>query len=137
MGRQQQETEPFDSHSVRFRLRKEDQISRRELAHLLGVHPDSVSRMLPDGLAVAVVEWGGRGKETLFDQPLALRFWNAKTCPIARSGGYCYFCRSALEDCKNVGEHLIEARHAYGGCSECRCTHEVTAPCRGVDLVYR
>ena len=50
MGRQQQE-----------RL-----ITRRELATSVGVHPDSLSRVLADGLASAVLVWGGRGQEQRF-----------------------------------------------------------------------
>jgi hypothetical protein len=110
-------------------------ISRRDLATLLGVHQDTLSRVLRDGLGIAVVEWGGRGKEMSFDLPLALRYWNANSCR-RWDGRRCLTCESALEDCRNTAEHLIAERHAYSGCAECRTTWEVGIPCRGVEVPY-
>ena len=115
-------------------MRAEDRIGRRSLAKLLRLHPDSVTRLLSDGLAVAVIEWGGRGKEMVFDRALALRFWNASTCR-AWSGRPCWYCRSTIEDCRNTGEHLKADRHGYGQCPECHWDQPTCGPCRGIDRV--
>jgi hypothetical protein len=118
-------------------LKTENRITRRALARLLDVHQDTLSRQLADGLGIAVVTWGGRGSELIFDQRLALRYWNASSCPRGGAGGRCPICGVVLEDCVAVAEHLIEARHGYGGCELCRVDHAVIAPCRGVDVAYR
>jgi hypothetical protein len=78
--------------------------SRRTTASILGVHPDSITRLLRDGLASAVLQWGGHGKEMSFSRPLVLRWAGARHCPCAR-------CRMVLEDCQVAGEHLITHRH--------------------------
>lgn len=104
-------------------------ISRRELADLFSIHQDSVSRLLADGLACAVLAWGGRGLPMRFDLALALRFWKAMKC--LRDGGRpCEDCRGVLEDSKCVAEHLLEKRdHGHGGCRECRPPGRLCQPC--------
>lgn len=51
--------------------------TRREVAELLGVHADTLTRKLRDGLAAAVLEPGGQGAEMIFDLRLAYRWWLA------------------------------------------------------------
>ena len=102
-----------------------DRLTRRQLAGMLNLHPDSATRMLHEGLAAAVVEWGGRGKEMIFSRRLAMRFVNARDC--RRDGGRrCRKCRYAMEDIMAVAEHLLEERHGSGGCDECT---EPPTPC--------
>jgi hypothetical protein len=108
-----------------------DRVTRRELARRLDVHQDTVSRVLPDGLADAVTGWGGRGKPMVFDWQRARRWALARACPdLARLGYRCVACRSVLEDCGTVGAHLLAVRHAAGGCPDCGCAWPVTMPCR-------
>lgn len=59
-------------------------VSRRELAELFSVHPDTVTRKLRDGLSAAVVERGGRGEELIFDLRLAHRWWLAAEGHLAQ-----------------------------------------------------
>ena len=108
------------------RQQQERSITRRELATSVGVHPDSLSRVLADGLASAVLVWGGRGQEQRFSLALAHRFIGAWRCRQHRE---CAQCARVLEDCQAVAEHLIGTRHGYGGCLECRITWEVCQPC--------
>lgn len=103
-------------------------VSRRKLAALLGLHPDSLSRLMPEGLAIAVAAWGGRGKTQLFDVERAGRFVRAWRCRQLRSG--CPACWLVLEDCQAVAEHLIETRHPYAGCEDCTPPGGLCQPCR-------
>jgi hypothetical protein len=99
---------------------KAQTLSRRELAKLLHIHPDSVSRNLTAGLACAVTRWDSRGRAMLFDRAQALRWAGAFRCPSkALSWTPCRRCWTVMEDCAAVGEHLAEARHGYAGCVEC------------------
>lgn len=109
--------------------KKTDTITRRDLAGALGLHPDSVSRNLHRGLAGAVVEWGGRGRETTFSFAQALRWYRAWQCRQRNEGQPCYRCRTVLEDMEGTGEHLREARHGFGQCPECRADWPVMQPC--------
>lgn len=111
-----------------------DQMSRREVADLLGIHPDSVSRNLHDGLASAVIAWGGRGKTMYFSRLRVLRWWRSKTC-TANAGRPCRKCLDSLEECAALGEHLIAARHgADETCVEddgvCGAAAMVRVPCQ-------
>ena len=91
-----------------------DRMTRREVAAMLGMHADSVTRNLADGLGSAVLAWGGRGKTMTFSRLRVLRWWRAKTC--TRNGGrQCRDCWNALEECEALADHLIEKRH---GCEE-------------------
>lgn len=109
-------------------MARTDSMTRREVAEMLDLHQDSVSRRLADGLASAVLQWGGRGKEMAFSRTAVLRWWRASTC--ARDGGRpCLPCRRVLEDTVAVAEHLLETRHGYGGCQECRTDWKVCQPC--------
>jgi hypothetical protein len=103
-------------------------IGRRELAEQLELHQDSLSRLMPDGLASAVIAWGGAGKPMTFSVEHALRFHRAYSCTRDR-GGPCAQCRRVLEDCRNIAEHLIDARHAFGGCALCRTPWPLVQPC--------
>ncbi|MGB7220748.1 MAG: hypothetical protein WBD07_18255 [Vicinamibacterales bacterium] len=114
-----------------MRTEKADALTRRQLADLLGLHQDSVSRALPDGLASAVLEWGGRGRTMRFSRALALRWDRARSCHRGDAGRPCLVCRRVLEDVVAVAEHLIAAHHGYGGCRECRIDWPVCQPCVG------
>lgn len=89
---------------------REDRMTRRDVAKLLGMHPDSVSRNLRDGLGSAVTEWGGRGKTMTFSRLMVLRWWRARTC-TRRGGRPCSDCSLVVEDSEVVAAHLIEKRH--------------------------
>jgi hypothetical protein len=102
-----------------------DQVTRREVADLLDRHPDSVTRLLPEGLAGAVLQWGGRGKEMAFSRSEVLRWVGARAC--SRNG--CLDCYDVLYDMLAVGEHLTQAEHGLGGCHECRCPWPMVQPC--------
>jgi len=104
---------------------KTDRISRRDVAHLLDMHPDSVSRILHEGLSSAVLEWGGRGKTMTFSRVRVLRWWRARTC-TRRGGRPCSECAFVLEDCQAVGEHLMQARHG----AEESCEDDENGPAR-------
>lgn len=108
-----------------------DRIGRVDLARLLGCHPDSVTRSLRDGLASAVLEWGGHSREMAFSQSLALRWQNARRCSRA-NGARCPECALALEDALAVAGHLIEVRHGAGGCEDCTpAGPRLCSSCRG------
>ena len=104
------------------------QLSRRSVADLLGLHPDSVSRLSAEGLACAVVRFGGHGQAMAFDQGLALRWDRARRCRRV-NGKPCRQCRQVLEDCQAVGEHLLEERHGHGQCEECTPPGGLCGPC--------
>ena len=89
----------------------DDLMTRRDVAALLGVHPDSASRMLPEGLGACVRSWGGHGKAMTFSKALVLRWYAARTCPARAAGRGCWPCRGTLEDCQVTATHLIRARH--------------------------
>jgi len=100
-----------------------DKLARRKVAELLGVHQDSVTRVLPEGLASAVITWGGRGKRMTFSRELVLRWHRARLCHRGHSARPCSKCSLVLEDAAVAAEHLLEARHGAheicddpGGC---------------------
>ena len=97
-------------------IQKDEQLTRREVAGLLGLHQDSVTRALPEGLGSAVVAWGGRSKVMRFSRLMVVRWDRARTC--RRVGGDpCIHCRLALEDAVAVAEHLLQVRHgAHESC---------------------
>jgi P27 family predicted phage terminase small subunit len=101
-------------------------LTRRQVADLLGVHQDSVSRLLADGLAYGVVRWGGRSHPMTFSRERVMRWHRARQC---RQGRACETCWFVLEDCQAVGEHLIQTRHGYGDCPECDCDWPLKQPC--------
>ncbi len=73
------------------------EVTRRELAELLHVHVDTISRRLLEGLAAAVVHPGGRGEEQVFDLRLALRWW------LAAEGHLGQVVRDDFAACSRVG----------------------------------
>lgn len=101
--------------------------TRRESARKLDRHPDSVTRLLPEGLGYAVLAWGGRGKEMTFDPALVERWRLARDCSLRRPD--CSRCRVVLEDAEAVALHLIRWRHGHGGCAECRPPKALEQPC--------
>ena len=116
--------------AAKFLMENPDPMTRREVAAMLGMHVDSVTRNLQDGLASAVLKWGGHGKRMTFSRLMVLRWWRAKTC--TKDGGrYCTICYWVLDDCLAVGEHLIEARHGvFEGCDEdCGYPGGIGQPC--------
>ena len=111
-------------------------LTRRELAKAYRVHADTITRLMADGLASAVLVWGGRGKLTVFSNALADRFEFARRCDAGASGGRCARCRLVLEDAKYVAEHLMQARHGiFDPCTQpdpegdCHPPTRFSAPC--------
>ena len=105
-----------------------DRLTRRQLADMLDLHPDSVTRSLPDGLASAVLVWGGRGKEMVFSRRNVMRWIDARDC--RRDGGRrCRKCSYVLEDVMAIAEHLLEERHGFGACDECSPPGSLCQPC--------
>ena len=109
------------------RAKKADELTRREVAKILDRHPDSVSRLLHEGLACAVLQWGGRGKEMRFSRKQLERWRRARAC--RDTGRWCKACNEVLYDTEAIAEHLLETKHGYGGCQECRVTWKVCQPC--------
>ena len=110
---------------------KNDRLTRRETAQILKLHPDTLSRLLCDGLGYAVVQWGGRGKLMYFDRELALRWDRAWNCtrggpPYWRS---CDKCSAMLKASAALAAHMIETRHGHGKCPKCTPPRNVR-PCR-------
>ncbi len=87
-----------------------DRLTRRQAADILGMHPDSVTRQLPEGLASAVVVWGGHGRSMVFSRMLVSRWQRARLCCRAR-GQPCSRCFWVMDDAKAYGEHLLDVRH--------------------------
>ena len=108
---------------------KADTMTRRELADVLLIHPDSVSRNLRTGLGAAVLSWGGRGEEQKFSKFHAIRWHKARACARRKRGAPCWRCDTVLDDCNATAEHLLKERHGVAGCSECRSTWELIQPC--------
>ena len=109
---------------------KADSLSRRQVADLLGLHPDSVTRALADGLASAVIKWGGSGKRMAFSQALVWRWERARSCH--RNGGRpCLECSIVREDAEVVALHLLEVRHGVlESCGrDCGYPGEICQPC--------
>ncbi len=105
-------------------------LSRRECGELLGLHPDSVTRALGDGLASAVVRWGGRGKTMAFSRLMVLRWQRARLC--TRNGGRpCRECNLVLDRAAAVASHLLEKRHGVlDSCSDdCGYPGGICQPC--------
>jgi hypothetical protein len=99
---------------------KANTLTRRELAGVLNVHVDSISRNLGYGLACAVTKWDARGRAMRFDRAQATRWAGAWRCASkALNGRPCRQCWLTMEDCEAVGEHLTEERHGYAACGEC------------------
>lgn len=120
--------------TVRFTtkdLRADKKLSRREVAQLLRLHPDSVSRILPEGLGSAVTSWGGRSKRMQFSRWMVLRWDRARSC--RRYGGTpCVLCKLVLEDAQVVAKHLLEVRHGVGeSCDPKNCGYVggISPPC--------
>ena len=109
--------------------RRAGELSRRDVAELLDLHPDSVSRLLHDGLGYAVTEWGGRGAAMRFDRRLVDRWHSARDCHQGHGGGPCNACALVLEDAQAVSEHLIAERHGHGQCPECTAPPRLASPC--------
>lgn len=87
-----------------------DKLSRREVAEMLNLHPDSISRLLPEGLASAVTRWGGSGKSMIFSRMLVSRWQRARLC-FRNQGRPCVECLIVTDDCQVGAEHLLEVRH--------------------------
>jgi hypothetical protein len=91
-------------------------ISRRDVAKLAGLHQDSISRLLVDGLAGAVIEWGGHGREMRFSKQLVGHWLKARACRRRGERG-CRECLLKLENFEASGEHLLDVRHgAHESC---------------------
>jgi hypothetical protein len=105
-----------------------DGIDRRETAAMLGCHADTISDWLHEGLASAVLNWGGGGKPMVLSRSLVQRWHSARSCR-RDGGGPCFRCRQVLEDAGAVGEHLLKERHGYGAKPCCRITWGVCQPC--------
>ena len=99
------------------RLAEADGITRREAAQLLGLHPDSITRLLPEGLGAAVVAWGGHGREMTFSRLLVTRWQAARICLATGRG--CNACDLAMFCMVADAEHQTAKRHGVGGCADC------------------
>lgn len=93
-------------------------MTRLEVAKLVGVHPDTLTRLLAEGLGSAVIQWGGHSKPMSFSRDLVIRWNDARTC-TRFDGRPCPRCVDTLEDCRYTAEHLKEAKHGHDGCDEC------------------
>lgn len=91
-------------------------LTRQDVAAVLQCHPDSVTRKLGNGLASAVVRWGGRSKTMIFSELFVLRFHRAMSCG-------CDQCRLVVEDMQDFGAHLTEARHGVFQVCGYDCLH--------------
>lgn len=112
----------MDEAGITHAEAKSSTLTRREVARVLGVHQDSVSRLLGEGLAGAVLKWGGQGRNMVFSRALVLRWLYARDCRRGASGGRCWLCRSVLEDCQVVGEHLQASHHGvFERCEDPEC----------------
>lgn len=121
-------------------------VTRTALARRWRRHRDSLSRLLAEGLATAVVEWGGRGKEMSFSLWMAVRFHLAWTCrrrdpcdPAVSEAQWCEACYDVVQDAANTAEHLMIAKHSvFVDCGQERdgCTYELPTPlpCRPIAL---
>jgi phage terminase Nu1 subunit (DNA packaging protein) len=91
-------------------------MTRRQVAEMLGLHQDSVSRLLHEGLGATVVEWGGHGREMRFSGALVQRWQRARAC-TKNAGRPCRNCFDQLEDSEVFAQHLLEVRHgAHENC---------------------
>ena len=108
---------------------KHDAMTRPQVAQLLGLHADSVTRQLREGVGCALLKFGGHGKASVFSRLLVSRWAHAARC--RRSNGEpCYQCRLVVEDARAVAEHLLEAGHGYGHCTFCVASWNLCLPCQ-------
>ena len=109
-------------------LPKPSRLGRRDVADLLGLHPDRVSHLMHEGLAGCVLEWGGHGREIVFDAGQVERWRRARACE--KSGRpWCPECANVRFDIEATAEHLVETRHGLGGCRECKVDYPLCKPC--------
>lgn len=109
-------------------VRRGDRLGRREVARMLQVHPDSVTRRLSSGLGAAVIDFGGRGKHMIFFRPAFQRWAAAQRC-VSDKGRPCRNCAAVLEDCEHVARHLRDIGHGYGSCWYCAPHEHLLFPC--------
>ena len=105
--------------------------SRQQVADLMKIHPDSVTRHLRAGLASAVLVWGGHSKPMIFSTALTLRWYGAWKC-LTPAGRRCHECWGVFEDCQAVGAHLLETRHGTlvaCGDEDCVMPSRLGVPC--------
>ena len=111
------------------KMNSRDRLTRRQVGQLIGMHPDSVTRVLHDGLGYAVLEWGGRGKLMYFARELVLRWHRARQCWQGAMGYPCDECSAVLQQCEALAEHMIEERHGYAECKKCTLPGKLCQPC--------
>jgi len=70
------------------------------------------------GLAVAVIHWGGHGRQQPFFAPIG-RTLSVCVDMRATDGWLSQFCRLIVEDSQITGAHMHEERHGHAGCPEC------------------
>ncbi|MEZ5289314.1 MAG: hypothetical protein R2712_31830 [Vicinamibacterales bacterium] len=117
------------------RKRTQAPLTTTDVARLLNIAPSSVSRLMGDGLAGCIWEWGsGRGKQNLFSAIHVERWMHARRC-VARHG-YCDACTGLIVGFTIVGEHLASARHGLAvTCDGARgCTRTYGKGCRRDEL---
>lgn len=93
-----------------------DAVDRQEAARLLGAHPDTLTGWLSQGLAGAVVEFGGHGAPMRLSRLLLLRWSAARRCLSIRACPECDLAQFVL---LADGEHALEHRHGRGACVDC------------------
>src|SRR5688500_13969651 len=119
----------FERRIRTMEIQKGQLISRRHLAKLLAIHPDSLSRMLREGPGCAIVMHGGPGREMLLSGWHADRWHKAQTCRRGNDERPCPACRIVLEDCVAIAEHLVVTGHGVGGCEYCDVRWGLCMPC--------
>ena len=77
-----------------------NRITAARLAELLQVDVATIPVLMRRGLAAALV---APTPAPMFDQPRALRFWNALSCPELAAGRQCRACADVLWDCGSPG----------------------------------
>jgi hypothetical protein len=94
--------------------------NRLAAAKALGCHVDTVTHQLASGsgLAFALLERGGAGREAVFDLNRVADLRAAQRC--RRAGGtQCLPCRILVETATGLAEHIEKTGHLAGGCHEC------------------
>jgi hypothetical protein len=109
------------------------QLSRLEAADWLGIHPDTLTRNLPEGAASAVMIWGGHSKPMVFSAWMLTRWDLTRRCLERR---HCSQCFGVMDDALGLGEHLMHVRHGcFESCGvDCCWLGNACLPCRYVNL---
>lgn len=86
-------------------------LNRDQAAQLLGCHRDTLTHLLSEGAASAVLEWGGHGRQMFFSEALLVAWQQARDCRRGHGWRRCFKCWLFLEDAETVASHLVAVRH--------------------------